>query len=1172
MRSLRILLLSVLVLLALLVGGLAGFWWLAGPEAHRWMARRALEVVLDREVHIDGTLEVELGTAPALSLTDLRIDNPPWAAAPTLLRIERAEIQIALRPLLRRILVFPRVALEGVSVDLETAADGRHSWELDDAAPSAPPQESFAFPLFESLAVGNATVTYHDQRDGQRTQVHITSLTEQRDEASGGMRLDVNGEINGNAFQIRGKSGSLEAALMATNPYPVELDLQLPAVTAEIQGTIADAIRAEGLDLHLGAQSPSLRAAAQAWNLSLPADAQVTGNAQLTGDLGQLSLTDLAAEMTNPAGDHLALSGSLGNVWDGSGLNMMATVKLQPEGAVSELLPADWHRLEGLEASARLGGSILAPIFEQLSADLQGPGDSSLKLAGTVQLAITDGSPELDRLDVTTTLAVPEPSAWVDLLGFDLSALGALRGEARLTLADQQIEATDLTIDAPDFGALQLQAQGVVGMLAANRTLHLAPNMSFTAEMADSGPIVALIDTHVPELRTPELGALAVSGRVVGDDQGYRLEELELELGGTDQVTLNAAGSLGPLVTEDVGAAEVDLTVRFGGPSGAILGPLFDRDLPELGVAQGAFGLHGTVADLRIEGAELETKRDDGVVIMATGGIEHVGTVRPPKIDGVAFDLDARAPSTTVAAQLFGHDLPDFGAVHARARLGQSEGSFTLSSIDLRAGSAQAPGLHVTGAIDDMLALEKVELAGAFEIPTADLLALVDIHGKAGLGTLHGKVELSDGDGSMGVEHLEAAIRETDLLALTMDGLIDDLEHLDQIELETSLDVSNIGNLAEVFGLDAAGLEQFRFDGQLSEDGRQLAANGTAVLGETQLVGKLAADFRGARPSFKGRLYSPHLRLVDMGLKPEPPSPQAPTSEVEPHLFSPDPFPLEGLLKFDLDLEVQLDGLEGLALAVDQAKAHVKLTDGALQLSPLRFDIVGGHAEVDAEVDARDPTPKWRVHVETDDVQLGDLWRQLQTDVPLAGELDLVLDLQASGRSPRDLASSLDGDLNLALQRGKIASRMFGLTTMGPLRWLTARSTRRGYSEINCFVAAFHAENGVAELDALVLDTPDVIAAGEGKIDFSRETLDLRITPEAKQSRLVEFATPFAIRGDLANPTVETSTTGATARLLGRVAAGPVNLLGSLLPFVNDRGGDADNPCLKLSDPAAPKS
>jgi uncharacterized protein involved in outer membrane biogenesis len=341
------------------------------------------------------------------------------------------------------------------------------------------------------------------------------------------------------------------------------------------------------------------------------------------------------------------------------------------------------------------------------------------------------------------------------------------------------------------------------------------------------------------------------------------------------------------------------------------------------------------------------------------------------------------------------------------------------------------------------------------------------------------------------------------------------------------------------------------------------------MLGKTQFNGVLRGDFRGTRPSFKARLHSPQVRLGDLGLTPKPsgdPSSADQTAAVaRPHLFGREPLPLQSLEKLDLDLEMQLDSLEGIALAVDQAIAHVTLAEGKLRLSPLRFEVVGGHAQVDGEVDVSAPTPRWRLQAETNDLELGDTWRQLETEVPLSGELDLVLDLQASGRSPRDLANSLSGDLSLALQRGQIRSRLFGLTTMNPLRWLVARSTRRGYSEIDCFVASFQIDDGVAKLQTLVLDTPNVIAAGGGYIDFARETLDVRIRPSAKHSRMVELATPFAITGSLAHPSVEVSATGATARTLGRIIVSPVNLLGSLLPFVNDRGRDQDNPCLTLS-------
>jgi uncharacterized protein involved in outer membrane biogenesis len=192
------------------------------------------------------------------------------------------------------------------------------------------------------------------------------------------------------------------------------------------------------------------------------------------------------------------------------------------------------------------------------------------------------------------------------------------------------------------------------------------------------------------------------------------------------------------------------------------------------------------------------------------------------------------------------------------------------------------------------------------------------------------------------------------------------------------------------------------------------------------------------------------------------------------------------------------------------------------------------------------------------------VWRELETQVPLEGELDLELDLRARGRSPRALAASLDGALGLVVERGRIHSRLFGLTTMHPLGWLFARSTRRGYSRLDCVIARFDVRDGIAESQTLLVDTPDAIVTGTGSIDFTRETIDLRMQPRAKHRSLVGLATPFTIRGDLAAPAVSVSAAGTAARMAGEVALTPVTLLGSLVSLVSDRGRDADNPCLKV--------
>ena len=102
-----------------------------------------------------------------------------------------------------------------------------------------------------------------------------------------------------------------------------------------------------------------------------------------------------------------------------------------------------------------------------------------------------------------------------------------------------------------------------------------------------------------------------------------------------------------------------------------------------------------------------------------------------------------------------------------------------------------------------------------FRLPTRSLLAKVDLEPKAELGRVHGDLHLSDADGTMGFDHLTADLRGTDLLRVKVDGLIGDFGRLDEVQLQTRLEVPSPPALAEVLGVDLARLAPLQFEGKL---------------------------------------------------------------------------------------------------------------------------------------------------------------------------------------------------------------------------------------------------------------------------------------------------------------------------------------------------------------------
>jgi uncharacterized protein involved in outer membrane biogenesis len=390
------------------------------------------------------------------------------------------------------------------------------------------------------------------------------------------------------------------------------------------------------------------------------------------------------------------------------------------------------------------------------------------------------------------------------------------------------------------------------------------------------------------------------------------------------------------------------------------------------------------------------------------------------------------------------------------------------------------------------------------------------------------------------------------------------------------LTVPSVGALGRELGFQAEDLGAFSFTGQVSGNDDKMQAEGKARLGETEFTGTLSGDLTGARPVLSGKLEAPVFHFADFGLVPKADDRDASEKQqardkraAARHQAAYDPIPFDALKAFDLDLEVKLDNLEGAELDIDTAEARLDLKDGVLKVDPFRLNFVGGHVKAQLLADARAARPKVKLSLEANNVDLGTLLSQVRVDVPLDGEMDVVLDLEAEGGTRRALIESLRGNVGLAIARGQIRTSLLDLAAKDFTSWLLAPSTRAGYSDLNCFIARFTVQNGLAKSKQLLLDTTNVLATGKGKIDLRDETININVDPQPKKSHLIDLTSPFKIKGTLASPSVEISTTRTATRVVGEVVLSPIRLLGNLLPFVGGSDESADHPCLDLTAAAA---
>jgi AsmA family protein len=122
----------------------------------------------------------------------------------------------------------------------------------------------------------------------------------------------------------------------------------------------------------------------------------------------------------------------------------------------------------------------------------------------------------------------------------------------------------------------------------------------------------------------------------------------------------------------------------------------------------------------------------------------------------------------------------------------------------------------------------------------------------------------------------------------------------------------------------------------------------------------------------------------------------------------------------------------------------------------------------------------------------------------------------------------------------------------------------RQQTDMRCGVAEFSAKDGLLTLKQFVFDTDVIRVSGQGAINMKTETLDLRVTGDPKQLRLVRVRGPITISGPIGRPEVGLDAKGVLGQ--GGLAAGLGALLSpfaALLPFV-DPGLAEDANCAAL--------
>jgi len=247
---------------------------------------------------------------------------------------------------------------------------------------------------------------------------------------------------------------------------------------------------------------------------------------------------------------------------------------------------------------------------------------------------------------------------------------------------------------------------------------------------------------------------------------------------------------------------------------------------------------------------------------------------------------------------------------------------------------------------------------------------------------------------------------------------------------------------------------------------------------------------------------------------------------------------------------------------------HLIIKDGTLKLAPLNFNTAGGHLITEITMDGRGPHIVTHADITAKGLHLGQLLLASKLTASNPGVIGGRAKLDAKGDSISQMMGTANGEAALIMDGGTISELLLRKSNVDLANSFLVLVRGDKNVPIRCMVANFKAVEGDFKVQDLVLDTPKVNITGDGNVNFSDESLHLRLVSQSKSFSLASLRGPILVTGQFIKPRVKPDTTKIAVRggLAVGLAAATVGVAG-LIPLL-DFGNAKDSNCAALMDQA----
>ncbi len=239
-------------------------WDLLRGPVNRYVSEKT-----GRTFEITRRLDVKLGRTTTFIADGIEFANPSWATDPYLIKAERAEVDVRLWPLIKRVVVLPRVMLEKPQLGLQMEPDGRRTWTL-----SPSDSDGSTTPEVGQLVVDEGSVRFIARDKGADIRVNfgIDPAATGSAETSMPLSYQAKGTWSRQPFTAEGRTGSVLQLSSGeqTAPFPLEVKAQAGRTRLTATGTVGSLKEMEGIDAQVRMQGHNLAELYELLGIALP--------------------------------------------------------------------------------------------------------------------------------------------------------------------------------------------------------------------------------------------------------------------------------------------------------------------------------------------------------------------------------------------------------------------------------------------------------------------------------------------------------------------------------------------------------------------------------------------------------------------------------------------------------------------------------------------------------------------------------------------------------------------------------------------------------------------------------------------------------------------------------------------------------------------------------------